>query len=219
LPEGEANVKAFILKVLEVIAALIAGPKQQPAPAQKPVPAPPKSAPVKALTAKAWMDWIIREATDGIEEEPNKDNRGPKINEYIKIAKCGSPGDPYCAIGMNAALEQAGIHGTRSAMARSFERNPNFIRLSGPAYGAITTFWRGKKSSGFGHVGGYAGETANHVYVWGFNQHDDANMSPFPKDGTSFGLVDYWWPKSVPLPAIKPIILDGRGKPVSLKVT
>lgn len=167
-----------------------------------------------------WMDWIIKEATDGIEEEPNRDNRGPVIRKLIKLAKCGAEGDPYCAIGVNAALEVNDIKGTRSALARSFERSKDFIKLKGPALGAITTFWRGKKSSGFGHVGVYAGETEHHVYVWGFNQHDDANMSPFPKSGQSFGLVDYYWPAGQPLPMIGKIMLSGKGKPIKpVKVT
>jgi hypothetical protein len=33
-------------------------------------------------------------------------------------------------------------------MARSFEHSDHFIRLPGPAYGAITTMWRGSPSAG-----------------------------------------------------------------------
>lgn len=171
-------------------------------------------------TKPVWMDWIIKEATDGIEEEPNKDNRGPVIRRLIKLGKCGQEGDPYCAIGLNAALEDTGFKGSRSALARSFENNKDFIKLDGPALGAITTFWRGKKSSGLGHVGVYGGETENHIYVWGFNQHDDANMSPFPRNGLSFGFSGFYWPKSEKLPEIKRIILNGKGKPIKeIKVT
>jgi hypothetical protein len=165
-----------------------------------------------------WMDWIIHEGTDGVPEEPNHDNRGPVIDKLIALAHCGRPGDPYCAIGVNAALEANGIPGTRSPAARSFEweAGKNFVKLSGPALGAITVFWRGSRKGGNGHVGVYAGETENHVYVWGFNQHDDCNQSPFPKDGQSFGLVGYYWPRSVPLPVIQKIALAGNGKPVEL---
>lgn len=208
--------KAFLAWLLKVLSK----PKVTPPATPKPTPKPPAAPLVRAASPKAWMDWAHREATDGIAEEPNKDNRGPRIDHYISLGKCGRPGDPYCAIFVNAALEQAGVPGTRSAMARSFEHHKDFVRLSGPAYGAITTFWRGTKSGGFGHVGFYVGQTAHHIYTLGANQGDDCNERPFPIDGKSFGLVGFYWPKSVPLPAIRKIELDGRGRPVGdIKVT
>lgn len=158
-------------------------------------------------TDPAWMGWAINEATDGIAEEPNKDNRGPVIKRYIDLAHCGSQGDPYCAIAVNAALEFNGIPGTRDPAARSFEWDAakpdgKFIRLGGAAYGAIVVFWRGTHNSGKGHTGFYVAETEHHVYVLGANQHDDYNESPFPKIGASFGLVGYYWPRSVALPRL-----------------
>lgn len=165
------------------------------------------------------MDWARKEATDGIAEEPNRDNRGPVIDRYIRLGRCGAPGQPYCAVFVNAALEQAGLPGTRSAMARSFENNPNFVKLSGPAYGAVTVFWRQSRAAGVGHVGFYVGQTAHHVYTLGANQSDDCNESPFPISGKSFGLIGYYWPRSLPLPTVQQIALDGRGRPVeNLKV-
>jgi uncharacterized protein (TIGR02594 family) len=207
--------KAFVLRLFEVIAELLK-PKHQPAPKPAPKPTPATTRPI---TAKAWMDWAHHEATDGIAEEPNKDNRGPVIDRYIRLGRCGAPGQPYCAVVVNAALEQAGVPGSRSAMARSFESNPNFIKLPGPAWGAITTFWRNSKTAGLGHVGFYIGETEHHIYTLGGNQGDDFNESPFPKSGQSFGHVGYYWPKTVPLPPIKKIALDGHGRPTNLKVT
>lgn len=172
--------------------------------------------------ALPWMRYAWREATDGIPEEPNRDNRGPVIRRLIATAKCGSEGDPYCAVGVNAAFEANGIPGTRSALARSFERDKNFIRLSQPCYGAVTTFWRKSKNSGLGHVGFYIGETANHIYVLGWNQHDDCNQSPFPKEGGSFGLSGFWWPVGYPKGEGGRIKLSGNGRPIAgdnLKVT
>jgi hypothetical protein len=67
------------------------------------------------------------------------ENRGPDIRRYIAGAHCGAEGDPWCAIFQNFTLEMAGIPGTRSAMARSFERHPNFVKLPGHALGAITS--------------------------------------------------------------------------------
>jgi uncharacterized protein (TIGR02594 family) len=180
-------------------------PAPQPAP---PKPTPPKTSPVNA--PQAWMQWAHREATDGIEEEPNKDNRGPVIQRYIDLAKCGRQGDPYCAIFVNAALEQAGIRGTRSAMARSFETSQHFVKLDGPCPGCVVTFWRKSKASGSGHTGFYDSETDSHVFVLGANQDDDCNVSGFPKKGKVFGLVGYYWPASLPLPAVKKVSRNAR---------
>lgn len=210
--------KALIAFITGLLKAIFGNPRPAPEPYPQPEPAKPaKPKPIKA--PQAWMDWAHKEATDGIAEEPNRDNRGPKIDEYIRLGKCGAPGQPYCAVVVNAALERVGIPGTRSAMARSFETSRHFVKLKGPAYGAITTFWRGSRAAGTGHVGFYVGQTENHIYTLGGNQGDDFNESPFPKDGKSFGFVGYYWPASLPLPEIKPIMLDGKGRPINLKVT
>jgi uncharacterized protein (TIGR02594 family) len=99
--------------------------------------------------------WLITARQEiGFRERPG--NRG--IERYIRLAHAGSPGDPWCAIFVNAMLEAAGYPGTRSAAARSFERSQHFIRLHGPALGCITTIWRQSKASGLGQVFFYLGE-------------------------------------------------------------
>jgi len=113
--------------------------------------------------------WLAKaESYLGFHERPG--NRG--IEEFIALAKCGEPGDPWCAIFVNACLEAAGVRGTRSAMARSFERDGNFVQLAGPALGAIATMWRGSPSSGSGHVFFYLGENDKGVLALGGNQSD-----------------------------------------------
>jgi hypothetical protein len=52
------------------------------------------------------------------------------IERYIEAAHRGARGDPWCAIFVNASLERAGMPGTRSAVARSFEYDTHFV---GPA--------------------------------------------------------------------------------------
>src|SRR5260221_13815201 len=77
------------------------------------------------------------------------------IEKFIYLAHAGHLGDPWCAIFVNACLEEAGIHGSRSALARSFETNQNFTKLEKPISGCIFTRWRGSPSSGQGHTGFY----------------------------------------------------------------
>jgi uncharacterized protein (TIGR02594 family) len=161
-----------------------------------------------------WFQWSLHEV--GVHEVG--DNGGPDVERYIKLCKAGHVGDPWCAIFVNAALEVNGIPGTRSASSQSFRHDPNFAQLSGPALGAIAVFWRGSKASGLGHVGQYRGEAGDRVYVLGANQGDAVKIEPLPKAGASFGLVGYWWPKSVPLPVLGSIPVRSAQPLVQVKV-
>jgi uncharacterized protein (TIGR02594 family) len=148
--------------------------------------------------APVWFNWALHEV--GVHEVGN--NAGPDIKRYIKLAHVGDVGEPWCAIFANAAFEQSGIRGTRSASSQSFRHDPNFVSLNGPALGAVCVFWRGSRSSGLGHVGFYRGEAADRVFVLGGNEGDAVKIEALPKASSSFGLVGYFWPKAVPLPAI-----------------
>src|SRR5262245_1660488 len=136
-------------------------------------------------------------------------NRG--IEEFIALAKCGEGGDPWCAIFVNACLEAAGVRGTRSAMARSFERDGNFVKLAGPALGAITTMWRSSPSSGSGHVFFYLGENEKGVLALGGNQSDQVCRQYEPRER----VTGYWWPKTAARPKVGRIIVKDDGARVS----
>lgn len=135
----------------------------------------------------------------GTREEP--ENKGPAIRRYISLAHCGSEGDPWCAIFANAMIESAGMNGTRSALARSFEKHPKFIKLMKPVLGCVVTFWRKSKVSGLGHVGFYNGEINDYVSCVGGNESDMVREEMFPKLSNHFGLSGYYWPKDLALPS------------------
>ena len=139
-----------------------------------------------------WVTWANGEV--GFHEEG--ENLG--IERYIALAKVGSLGDPWCAIFANAGFEAVGIRGTRSALARSFEDNENFVELDAPARGAVVTLWRESPSSWKGHVGYYLGENDNGILILQGNASDEVNRGYVdPKR-----VVGYYWPKSVPLPRL-----------------
>lgn len=163
-----------------------------------------------------WFDLAVKEI--GQRELP--ENRGPVIRRYITLGKCGEEGDPWCAIFINAMLESAGVPGTRSPSSQSYTHNSNFVKLQGPALGAITVFWRISKTSGLGHVGLYAGQDKHgFIDTLGGNESDMVRAEMLNAAGHSFGLRGYYWPKSVPAPIImiSPPILSptiGTGKVV-----
>src|SRR5262245_35115614 len=152
--------------------------------------------------------WLAKaESYLGFHERPG--NRG--IEEFVALAKSGSVGDPWCAIFVNACLEAAGVRGTRSAMARSFERDGNFVKLNGPALGAITTMWRSSPSSGSGHVFFYLGENERGVLALGGNQSDQVCRQYEPRAR----ITGHWWPKSAALPSVGRIAVKDNGARVS----
>lgn len=145
-----------------------------------------------------WYDWATKEI--GQHELP--ENRGPVVRRYIATGKCGEEGDPWCAIFVNAALEASGVKGTRSPSSQSFRHSDDFVKLTGPTLGAIVVFWRISLGSGLGHVGFYDSETPGYINTLGGNEQDAVRKELLAKAGSHFGLRDYWWPKTVPVPFI-----------------
>lgn len=203
------------LPVLDLAPSRPPAPPPAPSFLTKPAPPPvPVAIPKPAgafAGAPPWFTWSLHEI--GFHETGN--NQG--IERYIGLAHCGALGDPWCAIFMNAAMESSGIPGTRSASSQSPRHDPGYVQLSGPALGAIVVFWRGTSpDSGQGHVGFYRGESADKVWTLGGNENDMVQIEALPKSSPTFGLIGYWWPKSVPLPAIGPVLMP-TGSPVSIK--
>ena len=154
---------------------------------------------VRAELRPGRHGWLRRQAISGSRSA----GRTAASRSSSLGPRCGSVGDPWCAIFVNACLEAVGVRGTRSAMARSFERDTNFVRLSGPALGAIVTMWRGSPSAGTGHVFFYLGENDHGVLALGGNQSDRVCRQYEPRDR----IVGYWWPKSVALPMTGKIVV------------
>lgn len=166
----------------------------------------------------SWFEAAIKEI--GQREQPG--NRGPVIKRYITLGKCGHEGDPWCAIFANAMLESVGVGGTKSPSSQSYTHHPNFVKLSGPAIGAIVVFWRISKNSGLGHVGFYAGEDKfGFIDTLGGNESDMVRAEMLNSAGKTFGLRGYYWPRidlkgnKIPLPTIgasAPILIPTTGK-------
>lgn len=184
-------------------ALLTAFPGAPAKPAEAPTPTiPPVMNPHAELP---WMTWALKEI--GFHEMGV--NRG--IEKYVDLSKNGSRaelvGEPWCADFSNAALEVSGVRSTRSAMARSYEHSEYFVKLAGPAYGAIVVMWRGDPNGGSGHVCFYLGESDKGVLGLGGNQSDSVSRAYHPRNR----IVGYWWPKSQPLPKVGKVAVDDSG--------
>ena len=156
-----------------------------PATAKAPVAHPDHTTPAVRASGAAGTEpaWVTAGRKDeGFHEKGHgDDNLG--IEAFIAQAKCGRPGDRWCAIWANAKLEVSGITGTRDARAVSFCGHPNFVKLNGPALGAIAVWDH--------HVGFYMGEAQGRILTLGGNQ-DDKVCEEFKAGDAAFR--GYWWP-------------------------
>jgi uncharacterized protein (TIGR02594 family) len=151
--------------------------------------------------------WLVKaESYIGFHEIGN--NQG--IEHFIDMAHTGSIGDPWCAIFVNANLEEVGVRGSRSPAARSFTHDPNFVKLAGPALGAIAVRWRGSPSAETGHVYFYLGENSDGVAALAGNTSD--KVQRYYEDSSK--LLGYYWPKTVPLPSTGAVHVDNLDSPL-----
>lgn len=166
----------------------------------------------QALLARSppWLKWAAGEL--GVSEAADN----ARVLEYRALGKIqgiGHEREPWCAIFVNAAVEESGLPGTRSASSQSFRYSADFIQLRGSALGAICVDWRGSNPhSGIGHAGFYVGETMDHasIYTLGGNEGRQVQIEPLAKHSPNFGLIGFWWPKSVALPRIEVITVPAH---------
>lgn len=139
------------------------------------------------------------------------------IEYFLKDGKprVGQKGEPYCAHAVNAWLGRAGLMGSGSGMARSYENSSRFVRLKEPALGCICTMWRTSKASGQGHVYLYDGESPKGIRGIGANEDDTVKRSFH--DRTRW--TGYWWPKEYPLPTSGKILVSDGGSVVARSET
>jgi uncharacterized protein (TIGR02594 family) len=160
-----------------------------------------------------WYQW----ATNEIGTREEGENSGAAIARYRQLAQCGSDHDPWCAIFANAMFASCtpAVAGTKSASSQSFRDSANFVKLTGPALGAVVVFWRISPNSGKGHVGFYRGESAESIYVLGGNEGDMVQIEPMSKGQ----FLGYWWPASVATPVIGKITVPPGTPRHQTKVT
>lgn len=85
----------------------------------------------------------------------------------------------WCSEFVNWCLLQAGIQGTKSAVARSFMNWGK--ETDKPKLGDIVILWREPVGSKNGHIGFYINETAHGIRILGGNQDNEVNIKVFPR--------------------------------------
>lgn len=147
-------------------------------------------------TLPRWMELALKEVG---QREIAGAKSNPRILEYRRMAgltQFGAMDDgrvPWCAIFINAMLAEAGVKTSGSAMARSFAKHPDFIRLEQPMVGCITVI-SSSRGPASGHVFFYSAENGLMLQGLGGNQNDSVSVEMFQKAK----LVGHFWPRAVP---------------------
>lgn len=147
---------------------------------------------------------------------------GPKHNPVIlgfwKSAHLGFKDDetPWCMGFVNAMLEDSGIRGTRSGMAKSALTWG--VKLTTPVDGCIVVFHRPPNPNS-GHVGIFDGFVVRNgrrfVRTIGGNQGNKVSVALFPESQ----VAGYRWPKDVPVPVQREEIEDGEATGIEANVS
>jgi uncharacterized protein (TIGR02594 family) len=146
--------------------------------------------------------WIQIALAEQGQSEIAGSKHNPRIVAYHQTVSMKARDDetPWCASFVEWCLREAGLRGTGSAAARSYEDWGVF--LDKPVLGAIVTFTR----PGGGHVGFYMGQRDGQWLILGGNQSNRVSIAPYdPSRMTSIR-----WPSGVPLPnAVAPLSKSG----------
>ncbi|MBP8824783.1 MAG: TIGR02594 family protein [Flavobacteriales bacterium] len=139
------------------------------------------------LPEPPWMA-IARQEVGVREYAGAQDN--PRIVEYHQATSLQASDDetPWCSSFVNWCMLQAGLSGTQSALARSWEHWGG--RLREPRVGCITVFKRQVPGNpGAGHVAFFLERIGNRVHVLGGNQSNSVCVGNYP----SADLLSYRW--------------------------
>jgi uncharacterized protein (TIGR02594 family) len=159
------------------------------------IPLPAPTGEVTPASASAEPGWLT-DARKDIGWHEIGDNRG--LKPWIDLAGFGADGDPWCAIYLAAKLRKAGVDTTGlTAMARSVTASSAFTKIDSPRLGCIVVFWRGSRDGSSGHVGFWTSEDAARVQTLGGNENDQVMIEAIPKNGSTMGLLGYWWPRNL----------------------
>jgi uncharacterized protein (TIGR02594 family) len=96
-------------------------------------------------------------------------------NDWVKTDEVA-----WCSEFVNWCLLQAGIKGTKSAVAHSFLTWGEETKA--PRLGDIVVFWREPKGSRNGHVGFYIKDTDTGIWTLGGNQNNAVNIKEISKE-------------------------------------
>lgn len=106
----------------------------------------------------------------------------PQIVKFFKMVTGHEEPDEtsWCAIFCGACLIEAGLKSTGKMNAKSY-LTWGKSSLANKGMGDVCIFWRESPESWKGHVGFYAGEDKDNIFVLGGNQNNQVSIAKYPK--------------------------------------
>ncbi len=139
----------------------------------------------------AWMSIALAEV--GVSTYPQGQSN-PRITQYHANTNIAGYDDKasWCSSFVNWSLNQVGVPGTNSALARSWLDWGE--ALDEPMLGCITVLSRDDPTGWRGHVGFFLRSDDTHVYLLGGNQLDQVREHSYPNTA----ILGYRWPANRP---------------------
>jgi uncharacterized protein (TIGR02594 family) len=142
-----------------------------------------------------WLKVAFKELRDNVMEKPGAGDN-PRIVKYLKTTNIGRESakndeTPWCGAFISFCIEEAGLTGTKSALARDWL---NFgKKIDKPVRGCIVVFERGEPGSNQGHVGFYLSGSAPQIKILSGNTGPQSNavtIGNHPKPVLGFRLPE-----------------------------
>jgi uncharacterized protein (TIGR02594 family) len=149
------------------------------------------------FTFAPWLEWAYLAL--GEHRIAGVQQHNPVVVDFLRVVGFGQAGDEtaWCSAFANWCMQQAGIAGSGSGLARSWLDWGN-QELGRPVVGCITVLWRVAPNTQFGHVGFFVGQTQSQLLLLGGNQTNNSKVTISPYPATR--LLGYRWPVGYPMP-------------------
>jgi uncharacterized protein (TIGR02594 family) len=148
------------------------------------------------LSPYPWLKYALQEYGTRTIPGPGTNAR---VGEYLRVVGLG-PGDEtaWCSAFANWCMNEAGITGTGSGLARSWLGWSEAKEcLAMPVWGCVAILWRVRRDGPYGHVAFYVGSIGSKILLLGGNQANRVSCVEFSNDR----VIGYRWPSSLPLPS------------------
>jgi uncharacterized protein (TIGR02594 family) len=137
--------------------------------------------------------WLELMKHHGLKEVPGP-VANPTIIEWFKelgYSEVQEDETAWCSLTINIMAKRCGLEYTGKLDARSWMKVG--LPVTEPKIGHVVVFWREKRDAWKGHVGLFAGYSADktHILTLGGNQNNQIGIWAYPVQAFDFGILGF----------------------------